>query len=649
MGKNRIFELYISKKKLILTLICIAAVLAVSLCCRSTVKYVACMVMLLGLGGLFGLKVKGRFSFLLWPLAALAFGAFGIALGQNVNGYSPVLPAEQYLLGVEVAMVFMLLFYAIVQVFVKDMPACAKTAIIAVSVLFLLLNIVNYYTVDLRGKGISPQDFFSIRTAANVVGEYEIKLTADIRNSVSLLIVSLLFLLGLKTDAPKMNLKRKFIPVIFALLLTLHFHSAVQHVQLKYWGDEGTSCNGLMLNLAGQLDQSRQKKPEKYSKQMIDALEAEYPAAESAITPGNMPHIIVIMNECWSDLRVWDEFETDVPVLPVFDGLSENTVKGYVLTSIYGGMTPDSEYEFLTGNSVSALSPSSVPYVQYLKENVWSIERYLDAMGYRSFYTHPANSVNYDRNIAVPSLGFEETVFEDEYADSERKRVFVSDAALFDRLISEYNESKGEDKLFAFAVSMQNHSPFAEKEEFDETVSLVETGIFGQGSDYVEDYLSCIHESDRQFGRLTEYFANVDEPVLLVMYGDHQPNISGISADSEALYADDMTKYVVPFIIWANFDIEEQYVELTSLNFLSNYLLKTAGLPMSPYNSFLEDVQEVIPAMNAYGYWSDSLGRFAGYDEAEGEEKQWLQDYEILQYNSLFDKKNRSEVFFPEN
>lgn len=194
---------------------------------------------------------------------------------------------------------------------------------------------------------------------------------------------------------------------------------------------------------------------------------------------------------------------------------------------------------------------------------------------------------------------------------------------------------------------MQNHTPFAEKEEFSEPVSLIYPGVL-EPLKSVENYLSCIHESDRQLGLLMDYFRNESEPVLILMYGDHQPNLEiDIQADENS-YAGEMTKYVVPFAIWTNYDIEEEYVELTSLNFLSNYLLEAAGLPLSPYNQFLQDVQNIVPVMNAYGYLSEE-GGFITYDEADGEEKEILQDYEWLQYNAIFDKKNRSEVFFPIN
>lgn len=107
-----------------------------------------------------------------------------------------------------------------------------------------------------------------------------------------------------------------------------------------------------------------------------------------------------------------------------------------------------------------------------------------------------------------------------------------------------------------------------------------------------------------------------------------------------------MFQYIVPFFIWANVDIEEKNIELTSLNFLSNFLLETTELELPAYNSFLVDVQKVIPDMNSFGYYSKEKNKFISYEDATGIEEKMLPKYRILQYNCIFDEENISEVFF---
>ena len=165
-------------------------------------------------------------------------------------------------------------------------------------------------------------------------------------------------------------------------------------------------------------------------------------------------------------------------------------------------------------------------------------------------------------------------------------------------------------------------------------------------------YLARLHESDRAFRSLVGYFAAVDEPVLILLYGDHHPNeetemirfLHG--GDLESL-DEQQLMYEIPYFIWANYDIEALRPELSSINYLSNCLLEAAGLPLSPYHRFLKELQQTIPAINAFGYYSLSEGRFLRLEEAEGAEKEALLDYKMLQYNAIYDKKGRSEFFFP--
>ena len=197
---------------------------------------------------------------------------------------------------------------------------------------------------------------------------------------------------------------------------------------------------------------------------------------------------------------------------------------------------------------------------------------------------------------------------------------------------------------------MQNHGGYTEKyDNFNEQVRAL-------GINYpdVNQYLSLIHESDASLEYLISYFENVDDPVEIVFFGDHQPSLSqsfypylngkglsGLTEDElEALYT-------VPFFIWTNYESEEEEVEITSLDFLSTIALERAGIELPAYNQFLSDMMEVVPAINARGYYSKTEGKFIHIEEAQGEEAEWIRDYEILQYNNMFDRKGKSEVFFP--
>ena len=52
--------------------------------------------------------------------------------------------------------------------------------------------------------------------------------------------------------------------------------------------------------------------------------------------------------------------ETNVEVMPFIDSLTENTTRGFAQASVYGAKTPNSEWEYLTGNTMAFLPEGSV-------------------------------------------------------------------------------------------------------------------------------------------------------------------------------------------------------------------------------------------------------------------------------------------------
>ena len=104
------------------------------------------------------------------------------------------------------------------------------------------------------------------------------------------------------------------------------------------------------------------------------------------------------------------------------------------------------------------------------------------------------------------------------------------------------------------------------------------------------EYFSLMRASDEALERLLTYFQQVDEPTLILFFGDHQPRVEEefmeelFGKSLESLNHKELQKrYQVPFFLWANYDIAEETYGLISVNFLSTLLLRTAGLEMSAY------------------------------------------------------------------
>ena len=54
----------------------------------------------------------------------------------------------------------------------------------------------------------------------------------------------------------------------------------------------------------------------------------------AAASTEEQPNIFVIMNEAFSDLRVYGDFETSEDFMPFIDSMKENTVKGNLYVSV---------------------------------------------------------------------------------------------------------------------------------------------------------------------------------------------------------------------------------------------------------------------------------------------------------------------------
>jgi len=510
------------------------------------------------------------------------------------------------------------------------------------TVLFLILSSANVYVYRFRGKELVPTDIFSLGTAINVASGYDFTPSPEMTRIF--LLTAFLIFLGFSLPSVKFKpIHFRLSSLLISVLSAVFVLCASQNIPIKTWETEGSRLNGYYLNFVIALRDARPDKPDGYSKDAVSALESEY--SNTATTPQNAPNVIVIMNESFADLSVIGELNTNIPVTPFLDSLNENTVKGYALTSVFGGNTANAEFEFLTGHSMAFLPTDSVPYQQFINKDTYSLARYMSSLGYKAFATHPYYANGWSRNSVYQYLGFDEFTFIEDYDSADTLRTYVSDRGMYEYILEKV---KGENSpLFTFGVTMQNHSGYDYAgSDFENTITLESySGNYPQA----EQYLSLIKESDSALEYLISELKEFPEDTVVLFFGDHLPRIenefyeelngSAFDTDEER-----MLKYTVPFFVWTNFDIEEKTVEKTSVNYLSNYLLSAAGLDASPYCSFLSDAESAVPAFNPLGYYSAD-GKFTAFSP-DTKKPQVLNDYAILQYNGMFDRKNRSDIFY---
>ena len=575
--------------------------------------------------------------------------------------------------------------------------ASVRLACVAAHTFFMVAAFADYFVYEFRQNEITFGDLNTIGTGLSVAKNYRFALHD--RGAIVLLLSILLimavwklnprfgtyhipFLPAIRNkkasadqaadDGGKKGLKipgflrrHLMVRVVAGILLYSTVTYLLAHamgIATQTWEKKGTYRNGFVLNFILGAQDSIMHPPEIYSDEVIEELEKKYTQetqdtdntfSEAGNLPeGKKPTIITIMNESFADFRNVGDLQTNKELTPFLDSLKENTVRGYALSSVYGAKTPNSEWEYLTGGSLAFMPSGAVVYQQYLDDKPTSIVSTLKNEGYTTIAMHPYYSTGWSRNTIYPDMGFDEMHFMDTGFFDETKllRDYITDEEMFDKLIARYEEKDPDESLFIMGITMQNHGGYRDEyENFTPDVHYL--GGYYPDAD---QYLSLVRYTDQAMEKLITYFSQVDEPVEIVFFGDHLPSLNAgflrslNGKGASGLTLSELEKlFSVPYFIWTNYDTEEIEDKDISLNFLSTMALERAGISLPPMNAFLRDLQEVVPQVNARGYYSLTKGKYLHVEDAQGEEKEWLDQYEMLQYNSLFDLRNRSSVFFP--
>lgn len=608
--------------------------------------------------------------------------------------------------------------------------------------IIFIFSLANSLISQFRGTPLLPVDLLSIVTGLNVISNYNITLNYKLITGIILLI--LLIIIISKLPAPENSKNKKLIlrgsALAYTITLLLMFFctdvAAANGFKPDFWNQvRGYRNSGSLLNFTLNTKYLFISEPENYEASKISDIVAEsvsenedlnilntaeeiyeknpingrihelqpdsscgkspdsptavrcrsninQPRSHATKKSADIPNIIVIMNETLSDLRILGEFETNKDYMPYIRNLTENTIKGNLYLPVHGAGTSNSEFEFLTGNSMAFLTSGSNAYELYIKEKLPSLAHTLKNFGYSTNSMHPYYRNSWHRADNYPLLGFDNfTSIEDilgensvqayrdgsiGFSEFQKKvdelypeqnvllRGFISDS--FDHKFIErmYEEKETGKPFFMFNVTMQNHGGY----DYSYANFRQEIRIISRDDSYYPDvnrYLSLIYESDKAVGELVNYFSKIDEPTLILIFGDHQPSISTEFTEkllgnrlSDLSLKEKQKLYVTPFMLWANYDIPEGYVDRMSSNYLSSLLLQTAELPLTDYGKYLCSVYKTLPVIDTAGYIAAD-GKYYSYDKAS-EYDELLSNYRCVAYNALFGKNERNnKIFYPES
>lgn len=570
-----------------------------------------------------------------------------------------------------------------------------------INIFLYVWSLINYFVELFRGTPFVPMDILSVKTGLSVSDGYTYSLSWNIILGTIVFLMVYLFNRRIQNIKPeriksKVALRCSAAGYLAVVLLSFFFTDFSTNTGYKpdFWNQSrGYHNTGSFFNFCLNTKYLVVGKPSGYdasrAAEYVDETLEDYGVDPDSDTSTNLltgendytasgetPNIIYIMNESFADLGQLGDLETNEDYMPFIHSLTENTVKGYLSMPVFGAGTSNSEFEALTGNSMTFLPAGCNVYQSYIKREIPSLVSTLQTLGYSRTAYHPYYGTGWNRESVYSLMGFEDFISLEDFVSQSTLdtyqqngdveeyeallaqehpgedillRRFVSDAYDYQMVEEMYENRDASRPFFIFNVTMQNHGGYGVSyRNFEQEIHITNlSGFYPQA----ERYLSLVKESDAAFESLVEYFSNVDEPTMICMFGDHFPSVEdefyeemlGSSLD-ELTVEQEQKRYATPFVIWANYDIQEAEVDTISANYLSTLLAQTAGLPMTQYQKYLSVLYQSLPVIDLVGY-IDSDGEY--YESgAETPYDDLLHQYNCIEYNALLDKTDRDDSLF---
>lgn len=357
-------------------------------------------------------------------------------------------------------------------------------------------------------------------------------------------------------------------------------------------------------------------------------------------TDQEAPDVIVVMNESFFDPAVLGSFSVNSDYLPFYHSLEEGAadVSGHLLmgtlhVSDVGGNSTNTEFEFLTGNSMAFLSPKRSAYSSYLTSGSEYLPALFQRAGYKTAALYPYKGSSWNRNVAYSLMDFSEIYFQDSFDSSQTVRGYISDKAVYQKALKLCEDSSK--PVFAFCSTIQNHSGYQESHpDFHGSITAR-----GKGDASLDQYLSLLKVSDDALEYLIEQVSQAESNTMVVFFGNHQPNdyvVDSIYDDallqkSSAVSPD--LRYTVPYLIWANFDLSAYEMADTSPSLLGNTVLEAAGIQPDGLQGFLSAFKKLVPAISSQGYYDQEriFHPLPSPNASTEAETDWIRLYQKMQ------------------
>ena len=433
-----------------------------------------------------------------------------------------------------------------------------------VSLFWLVIGIVNGVILTQRMTPFTVKDLSilddGITIVSNYMSTFQIVMAA-IGVAVAIGLLVLLFIKGPKKKE-RVKWKRNLIGVLLVLAVTFGATSImIKTGKIEtFFGNLAYAYRdyGVVYCFTNTWLNTGISKPDNYSQErMLDIFSDEELGDDNAMLltqkdeDEEHPNIIFLQLESFIDPSNITSIETSKEACPNFRNLVNNYPSGQLTVPACGAGTANVEFEVMTGISAKFFGPGEYPYKSVLKEKTMETLGYdLKSLGYSTHAIHNHSAVFYNRNTVFANMGLDTFTSIEYMSDVEKTpKNWAKDNILTESMLDALNSTESRDMIYT--ISVQGHGKYPSEQVIQNPEITVTSAPSEELKWKFEYYVNQVHEMDNFIGQLTEALSNYDEPVVLVMYGDHIPAIDMTEDDlaSRNLYG---TEYV----IWSNFGLD---------------------------------------------------------------------------------------------
>lgn len=533
----------------------------------------------------------------------------------------------------------------------------------------LILNvflIINHYKVMFRDVPFKPSDLSLSKEAFSIIQNYSLAFSWRIFICTVILWLAAAFVIFCVRSVRIKPVKRiaaaLCIAAAFAVMYKLYYkneniYNIANTESYEYYEVRGWNYKGFVYCFVANtsIDSYNYVMPEGYSDEAAEEILSEF--EEPDYEGKKFPNVIAVMSEAYFDIEEAENAEFYFSPNPNFTALKDEAEYGHIVVPGFAGDTASTEFEFLTGASTYLISrqmPSI--YKTCITRDVYGLPRMFKDLGYDTLAIHPGHRWFYNRHIVYPYMGFDDFINEDDLdEDVEKVNYYVSDKVTSQLIIDNYkkhleeNSGKG---YFNFTVTIQNHGPYSDKENWRSPIYVRPDGMDDSLYNIINNYALGHYDADALIGGVTDFLRTVDEPTVFVFFGDHLPyldedyevydylgyDIRAEDGDLEAYH----NRFLTPYLIWSNDAAKELIAQSggevpvgdqgdISSNYLPVKLMEYMNMELPPYFAFTEKIMDLAEVIGSDYFVCDGKKLYTVPDSIYAE----FMKYRIVQYYNL--------------